>query len=155
MLWKLILLLTVVPLVELYVLFKIAVWTHFWVTVLIILGTGALGAVIARMQGLMVLRRMQQELSEGKIPAVSILDGVMILVAAALLVTPGLLTDTAGFFLLAPPGRAFTRKLLKRWLKRKVQEGSLRVYTHFGFGPPRGGPPPGPPPLEDDEGTQR
>jgi len=97
MLWKLILLLTVVPLVELYVLFKIAVWTHFWVTVLIILGTGALGAVIARMQGLMVLRRMQQELSEGKIPAVSILDGVMILVAAALLVTPGLLTDTAGF----------------------------------------------------------
>jgi len=152
MLWKLMLVLTVVPLLELYLLVRLSEWTSFWFTVLVILGTGAVGAVIARMQGLMVLRRMQWELSEGRVPTGSILDGVMILVAAALLVTPGLLTDTVGFVLLAPPGRAFLRKLLRRWLKRQIDRGRVRFFTHMGFGPFSDEPPPAYPPLDDEDG---
>ena len=151
MLWKLMLVLTVVPLLELYLLVRLSDWTSFWFTVLVILATGAAGAIIARVQGLTVLRNMQRELSEGKVPTASVLDGVMILMAAALLLTPGLLTDALGFVLLAPPGRALVKKLLRGWFKRQIDRGRLQMFTRMGFGPISEEPPPGSPPVEDEE----
>lgn len=141
MLWKLVILLTVVPLLELYLLVKVTVWTNFAFTVALILLTGLAGAVLARMQGLMVLRKMQRELAAGKLPADSLMDGAMILVAAALLVTPGILTDACGFLLLIPWSRRLAKKLLKRWIERCIREGSVRVYKDMGFGPIQGQPP--------------
>jgi len=137
MLFKLILLLTVVPLVELYLLVELTRWTEsFAVTVGIIILTGVLGAFVARLQGLKVLSRLREEVNRGALPAGAILDGVMILVAAALLVTPGLLTDACGFFLLIPFSRAIVKRLLRKWLEKKIQDGSIR-FKSTGWRPPR------------------
>ena len=151
MLWKLILLLTIVPLVELYLLVKLTDATgSFWVTVVVIVGTGVVGAFLAKLEGLRVLKKIQHEMAELRLPGDSLLDGAMILVAAALLVTPGLLTDTVGFLLLLPPSRAVARGQIKRWLKRKIQPGQVHFHRSMGFGPISEEPPPGPPP-EDEE----
>ena len=151
MLWKLILLLTAVPLLELYVLVRLAAWRGFFVTVLVIFATGAIGAVLARMQGLLVIGKIQSELSQGKLPADSVLEGVMVLVAAALLVTPGILTDSAGFILLVPAGRRLVIQVVKSWLKKKMEQGRVQVYKDMGFGPINEEPPPGAPPIENND----
>jgi len=154
MLWKLVLTLTLVPLAELYVLLKLSEATGFPFTVAIILGTGVLGAVVARLEGLRVLANINAELARGRIPGDGLMDGAMVLVAAALLVTPGLLTDTVGFLLLLPQSRRLGREWMKRWLKRKMEEGQVTFYRRMGFGPIRKEPPPGSPPLEDEDEWQ-
>ena len=151
MLWKLLLLLTLVPIAELIVLVWLAKATSIWTALLVILLTGALGAVLARMEGLRVLRKIQQELAEGHMPGDSLLDGLLILVAAVLLITPGLITDVFGLLLLLPPTRALARWLVKRWLRRQLQSGRMLFHKSLGFRPIHDQPPPGSPPLEDEE----
>jgi UPF0716 protein FxsA len=109
---RLLLLFTIVPLVELYILVKLGGVIGVWATVAIVIGTGVLGAWLARQQGLGVLRRVQEELAAGQLPADALIDGLLILIAGAVLLTPGLLTDTLGFVLLVPPGRAAVRKVV-------------------------------------------
>jgi len=155
MLWKLILLLTLVPLVELLLLVRLTqLWGSFWLTVGVILGTGLLGAVLARREGLRVFSHVREQLARGELPADALLDGVLILLAAALLVTPGLLTDACGFLLLIPPSRSLIRRMVKKWARRKIQAGTMHVYTAADFGPIQDTPPPGSPPLEDDAPEQ-
>jgi len=155
MLLRLVLLLTLVPLVELYLLVWLTeLWESFLLTVGLIVLTGILGATLARIEGLRVLAQIRERTRRGELPADELLDGVMILLAAALLVTPGLITDAVGFLVLIPFTRAPARNLLKRWLKGKVQ-----VVHHCGHGPGEyrpidAEPPPGFPPLEDEDGTQ-
>lgn len=151
MLWKLILLLTTVPIVELYVLLYLAKLVGPGATLLIILGTGVVGGILARAEGLRVLTRIQKKLHEGEVPGNALIEGAMILVAGALLITPGVLTDITGFLILIPPTRRAIRGLLKRWIQRKTQEGRVDIYKQAGFGPISEEPPPGSPPLEDDE----
>ena len=150
MLWKLVLLLTVVPIIELVLLIKLSHLTGILFTVLVIVGTGVVGAFLARREGLRALRRIGEEMSRGELPADGLLDGAMILVAGALLVTPGLLTDSVGFLLLLPPGRAMLRKALKAWIRRKIETGQVDFYSHMGFRPISDEPPPGSPPIEDE-----
>ncbi len=152
MLWRLILLLTIVPLVELLLLVRLTeLWGSFLLTVAIIVATGILGAALARREGLRVLARMREQVARGELPADSLLDGVLILLAAALLITPGLITDAVGFLLLAPPSRSAVRELLKRWIRKKIEAESVVMYRSTGFGPVEDEPPPGMPPLEEDE----
>lgn len=105
------------PIVELAVLFRVHEYMGFFPTLGLVITTGFVGAVLARAQGLMLLMAIRRELAEGRMPAPHLLDGVMILVAGALLVTPGLLTDTAGFLLLVPAVRAAVR----RWLRARIE----------------------------------
>ena len=151
MLLKLILLLTVVPLVELLLLVRLThLWGSFWITVGVILGTGLLGAALARHEGLRVLARVRDRLARGEIPTDDLLDGLLILVAGVLLVTPGLITDACGFVLLVPPGRGLVRRLLKGWMKAHVRAGEWEFHRAVEFRPIRDEPPPGSPPLEDE-----
>ena len=117
---RLLVLFVVVPLVEMYILFRIAELISFPATVGLVLATGALGAWLAKWQGISTIRRIQDELAAGRIPGKALVDGAMILVAAALLLTPGILTDVFGFSLLMPPCRAVYRRLLGR-LGGKIQ----------------------------------
>ena len=110
MLLRLLLLFTLVPLVELALLLALADHTGWRFALALVLVTGVLGAALARWQGLRCLRRLQEQLAAGQLPADPIMDGLMILVAGALLITPGILTDLTGFALLTPP----VRKILKR-----------------------------------------
>ena len=109
---RLLLLFTVVPLVELFLLIEVGRVIGPWPTVAIVIGTGVIGAWLARIQGFLVLRRVQEDLQAGRPPADGLVDGLLILVAGAVLLTPGMLTDALGFVLLAPPGRRWIRKLV-------------------------------------------
>ncbi len=131
MLLRLLLLFTVVPLVELYLLIQVGNYIGALSTVGIVVVTGILGGLLARNQGLVVLRKVQREVQEGRLPTSTLFDGLLILIAGVVLVTPGLLTDCLGFVLLMP----WTRQAFKRWLKSKVQErisqGEIQVHTNF------------------------
>jgi len=115
----------VMPLLELWLLVKLG--GHYGVgpTLLLVVVTGIAGAWMARTQGVMILLSIQRELAEGRMPAPQMIDGVMILVAGVLLLTPGLITDAAGFLLLVPPVRALIRGWLRRKLERKLREGTV------------------------------
>ena len=104
------LLFTVVPLVELALLIWIGGQTVWWLPIAMVVLTGIAGAVLARWQGLRALQRIQDDLQAGRMPADAVVDGVLILVAGILLVTPGVITDIVGVALLIPP----LRSLMKR-----------------------------------------
>jgi UPF0716 protein FxsA len=122
MLIYLILFLTVVPLAEFTILYWIGERSGLLATIGLVIGTGILGAAIARRQGVATVARMQRELSEGVMPADSIFDGVLILLAAVLLITPGVITDSLGFLLLVPPVRSFVKHRLRGRFIHRIDE---------------------------------
>jgi len=124
---RLLLLFVVVPLVELMLLIEIGSRIGTAATLGLIVVTGVLGASLARWQGLGVLRAMQAESAAGKVPAGQIVDGVMILVAGAVLMTPGVLTDAFGFLCLVPAFRRIVKKQLMRRFESAVRRGSVVV----------------------------
>jgi UPF0716 protein FxsA len=139
MLGRLLLLFLLTPAVELGLLIQVDSLIGFPATIGLIVATGIVGSYLARREGLNTWRRLNERLNRGDLPGKELIDGVIILVAGALLVTPGVLTDAVGFLGLLPPTRAFIRRLLMRRLKSKVEEGSLQMQ--FGF---FGGTAPGP-----------
>lgn len=112
---RLLVLFVTIPLIELYLLLKVNELTGSAVTTIgLILFTGALGAWLAKQQGLSTINKIQRAMAEGRMPAAELVDGGMILFAGALLLTPGIMTDAFGFSLLIPPCRTVYRKLLKQ-----------------------------------------
>ena len=128
---KLFLLFIVVPAVELALLIELGQHIGTLATLGLIAATGALGAFLARLQGLGVLRQMQSELAAGRLPASSIVDGVIILLAGGLLITPGILTDSFGFLCLAPAFRRVVKRALWQRLTRAVREGRVNVTMNL------------------------
>ena len=131
MLGYLILLFTLVPLVELAILIRIGQHMGVAYTIGIVLLTGVAGAYLAKMQGLVTLNRIQEDVNQGIMPADKLFDGVLILCSGILLLTPGLLTDIIGFIGLLP----LTRNLLKQWIKAKagdaISQGKVITITSF------------------------
>ncbi len=123
----LLLLFVVVPIVELGLLLRVGEWLGAGNTLALIILTGVVGATLAKLQGARVLGLMQRDLAEGRMPAPYILDGLMVLVAGVLLVTPGLLTDGVGFLLLVPACRAAVKEWLRRVLERRWRQGTMSV----------------------------
>jgi len=115
----------VMPLLELWLLVQLGGRYGVGPTLLVVVVTGIAGAWLARAQGLMVLMAIQRDMAEGRMPAPRLMDGVMILVAGVLLITPGLITDAAGFLLLVPPVREVIRGWLRRQLEKKLREGTV------------------------------
>ena len=109
----------VVPLVELYLLLQLAHVTSAATTILVVIITGVIGSMLARREGVLAWHRFQSALAEGRAPSREIQDGLMIVFAAALLLTPGLITDALGFILLIAPGRELMRRLvIARYIRR-------------------------------------
>jgi UPF0716 protein FxsA len=133
---KLLLLFIVVPIVELILLIQLGGLIGTLATIGLIVVTGALGASLARWQGLSVLRQIQSEVAGGRLPAGSLVDGVIILMAAALLVTPGLLTDVFGFLCLVPGFRGVVKRMLRKRLERAVTDGAGGIFIRVGRGGP-------------------
>ncbi|MBT3192482.1 MAG: FxsA family protein [Verrucomicrobia bacterium] len=117
----------VLPITELWLLFKVDEHLGLGATILIVVMTGFIGAWLARAQGLMVTMQIQRDLAEGRMPAPRLIDGMMILIAGALLITPGLLTDTVGFLLLVPAVRSIIRAWLRQKMEQKLKDGSANV----------------------------
>ena len=118
---KLLLLFTLVPLAELYLFMTIGSELGFANTIAIIIITAILGAALTKSQGHRAMRKFQEATQQGRVPAREALDGLIILLAGAVLITPGFLTDTVGFLLLVPPVRALVASSLGKRLKGKVQ----------------------------------
>lgn len=89
-------------------------------TLIIIVVTAFIGAALTKSQGGRAFANFQNALAMGKMPHKEMVDGLLILIAGAVLLTPGFLTDTVGFLLLLPPARAVIRGLLTEQLAKKV-----------------------------------
>jgi len=116
-----------IPILELAVLLKLHEAAGLGNTLAIVIITGFVGAFLARAQGIMVLAQIRRDLAEGRMPAPRLMDGVMILIAGVLLITPGLITDTAGFLLLIPVVRSTIRAWLRRKLEEKFRDGTANI----------------------------
>jgi len=128
--FRLFLLFTAIPLLELMILIEIGGRIGVLATLGIVILTGVVGAWIARLQGLSVLRNIQREMAEGRVPAVPLVDGALVLAGGVLLLTPGLLTDLMGLSLMVPAVRASIRRWAMERLERSVREGKVRFYHH-------------------------
>jgi UPF0716 protein FxsA len=121
MMLRLLLLFTVVPLTELWLLVRVGKVIGFGPTLLMVLVTGVVGAALARREGLRILGQIQKELNAGHLPGDQMIDGLLILIAGAVLITPGILTDVAGFALLVPGVRSLIRTGLKKRFRTHIQ----------------------------------
>ncbi len=108
------------PLLELALLIWVGGKIGLGATIALVVVTGILGASLARWQGLATLARFQRRLAAGELPHEDLLEGVLILIAGAVLLTPGLVTDVAGFLLLVPVVRRAVRGELVRRLGRRL-----------------------------------
>lgn len=128
MFFRLFLLFTAVPLLELMILIELGSAFGLAPTIGLVLLTGAIGAWAARAQGFYVLSRIQGELGRNQLPAAQLVDGAMVLVGGVLLITPGLLTDLTGFALMVPGFRAVIRQWLMNKFEKMVREGKVQIH---------------------------
>ena len=119
-----------VAVVALALLFKVHERVGLGPTVLLVLLTGIAGAALVRRQGVAILFRIQHEMEAGNLPAPQMIDGIMVLMAGALLVTPGLITDAVGFALLVPVVREYIRGWLRKKLEHKMRSNYIQVHIN-------------------------
>lgn len=124
---RLLLLFTLIPVIELALLLELKGYIGLLATVSLVLCTGFAGATLARAQGTQALFQVRQSLRGGSFPADELLDGVLILGGGLLLLTPGMLTDMAGFAALIPFSRRRLRDGLKKAVRRRVSDGAVHA----------------------------
>ncbi len=112
-----------VPLVEIAVFVQVGGWIGLLPTLALVVLTAVLGTWQLRTQGLATLLRARDQVDRGALPARELFDGACLLVAGALLLTPGFVTDTAGFLLFLPPVRDKLRELLARYVQASMETG--------------------------------
>jgi len=121
----LVVLFLVVPLAELYVIIQVGQAFGALNTIVLLILISAVGAWLVKREGMSVWKRFQRQLEAGSMPGREIADGVMILFAGALLMSPGFLTDIVGIVLLLPPVRAVVRTAMLRRAARRA--GIIRM----------------------------
>ena len=127
MFFRLVLLFTLVPLAELYLLLQVGSYLGVGMTILLVVGTGVVGAQLARLEGWRTWRQMQENVQQGIAPTGELIDGVLILAAGLLLITPGIITDVVGFSLLFPPTRAAIKRYIQRKLEASAHSSTIEV----------------------------
>ena len=130
MLIRLILLFTIVPLLELSLLLRIGNWLGAGPTLGLVLGTGFVGAWLARREGVRAWKAVQQQLAQGQVPGRELLDAVLVLLAGVVLITPGILTDAVGFTLMTRPGRNWVAKRIRKRLEASVEAARIADETN-------------------------
>ena len=113
-----------VPIIEIWFLIQVGSIIGVGWTILVVIGTAIAGAWLVRSQGLAILRRIQQETALGRVPTHDMLEGLLLLVAGAVLLTPGFFTDAIGFILLVPAVRA----LISRHI---IRRGTIHMGRHI------------------------
>lgn len=119
-------LLAVVPLTELYILLKVGSAIGALATIGLVLLTAFLGTALIRYQGLRTMASVRATTAQGGVPAMELMEGACLLIAGAVLLTPGFLTDAAGFALLVP---AVRRALILRYLAGLQPANEASVHT--------------------------
>ena len=122
---RLLLLFILMPIVELGLLIEVGRHLGTWVTVALVVGTGAAGASLARSQGSRAFYRLREAIGSGAFPGDELFDGVLILAGGLLLLTPGLITDLIGFAALIPGTRHLIKNFCKRQVRRRMDFGAI------------------------------
>lgn len=120
----------VVPIIELYLFVQVADAVGFGSALFWIVGVSVVGAWLVKREGLGALRRANAKVNRGEIPTDEIINGILIVIAGALMLTPGFLTDAVGLLLLIPP----TRAVLRVGLRKRFAAGPV-IIGSFGRGP--------------------
>ena len=121
------LLIILIPAIDIAVLLISGNTIGVFPTIAFIIMTGVIGAYLAKREGLQTIKRAQEQLAYGQIPGDSVLDGICILIGGTLLLTPGFITDIAGFLLLFPPSRKPFKFLMINALRRKIEKGNIKI----------------------------
>jgi UPF0716 protein FxsA len=122
---------TLLPLIEIGLLFWLATRTPAMFVLALVVGTAVIGILLARHQGLQTLRRISADVDAGRVPGDALVDGLLVLVAAVLLFMPGLLTDVVAIGLLFPPTRRALKGFVRERLKARV---TTARFTQFHAG---------------------
>ena len=112
--------LLVVPIAELAVLIQVGQAIGVWWTILLLIAVSVVGSWLVKREGIGLWVRANRELAAGRMPTRELLDGILVLFAGALLLTPGFLSDVIGILLLLPPTRAVVRRVLRRRFERRL-----------------------------------
>ncbi len=112
----------IVPIVEITLLIKVGSAIGVGTTILVVIFTAVLGAYLVKQQGFATLHAVQKEMNEGRVPALQMAEGIALLLAGAVLLTPGFMTDAFGFALLTP----VIRKSLINWF---ISRSNFNVQT--------------------------
>jgi UPF0716 protein FxsA len=142
-----------IPAVELVLLFGLVQVTDNWLLALgLIVLTGMIGAALARQQGWEAWAKIKRSLAQGELPGNEIVGGFLILIAGALLITPGIMTDVVGFLLLIPGSRNWMSQRLVNRFKKKLKVSTPMGFPGMGTMPPGfGQPPPAAGPAVDSD----
>jgi UPF0716 protein FxsA len=135
MLPVLLLLFIVVPIAELALIITVGREIGVGWTVLLLLADAVLGSMLARSQGRIAWRRFSEAVQAGRPPAREVIDGALVLLGGALLLTPGFLTDLFGVALLLPPTRAVARRILVKRLAHRMVVSMTAPRGPGGRGP--------------------
>jgi UPF0716 protein FxsA len=127
MLIRLFLLFAIIPVIEVYLLIKVGSLIGAVPTVALLLAISMTGAWLVRHQGFEIMRRIQSEMAQGRLPAAELLDGAMVLVGGVLLLTPGFFTDFLGLFFLIPFTRSLIKQFVGLWLQRRLDHGVITI----------------------------
>lgn len=125
---KLIILFTVIPLFELWALIHLSNYLGGLFTVLLVGCTGLLGAIITKKQSTSVLKKINDSLAQGQIPADKLIDGLLIFIGGIMLITPGILTDIIGFCCVLPFTRPKVKYFTKDKLGKLVETGRVQFF---------------------------
>ncbi|NIZ09618.1 FxsA family protein [Pseudooceanicola sp. HF7] len=124
-----------VPLIEIALFIQVGGLIGLWPTLAIVLGTAVLGTWLVRQQGMQAIGNIQRSFNELSDPSAPLADAAMILLAGALLLTPGFFTDALGFALLTPAFRHAAFGFLKKRVKMKsFSYGSQTEYRRDPYG---------------------
>ena len=116
-----------VPLVEIYFLIQVGSVIGAIPTIGLVVFTALLGAMLLRFQGMTTLQRTRLSMAQGQVPAIEMLEGVLLLLAGILLLTPGFFTDAIGFAFLIPP----LRQALVLWF---IKHSDVQMQARQGPG---------------------
>jgi UPF0716 protein FxsA len=116
-----------VPIVEIYLLIQVGQVIGAGWTICLVVLTAVIGVSLLKVQGLSTLNRAQRKMQENELPAREMLEGLGLVVAGALLLTPGFFTDAVGFFLLFPPTRIW---LVSAVASRMMVSSSVVMHRH-------------------------
>jgi len=120
-----------VPIVEIGVFIKVGGMIGLWPTIAVIFVTAVIGAGLLRAQGLAVIYQAQVAMAQGKMFLAQVFDGLLLLFAGAMLLTPGFVTDGVGFLLFIPPLRNVLRRSIAALI---IRYSNIHIRSAGGFG---------------------
>jgi UPF0716 protein FxsA len=131
---KLLLLFIIIPVIEIYLLISVGGIIGIFPTIFLIILTAIIGSYLLRAQGLATLQKVQNCMMQGQAIAETLVEGILLIISGALLLTPGFFTDFIGFMFLLPNTRSYMAILLSKYIKLQpnaANDNSFNVYSEF------------------------